>query len=75
MQIYEQAWNLTEMCDKVLCFYFIKTPEPMVIGDGILVSQIWPVVSTSDDEKFNTKNHTKVTCATYFFLVLLNPVY
>ena len=38
----------------------------MVIGDGIAISQSWPVVNTTDDEKFNTKNHTKVTCATYF---------
>ena len=55
MQIYEQAGNLTEMCDRVLCFYFIRIPEPMVIGNGIPVSQSWPVVSTADDEKFNTK--------------------
>ena len=50
----------------------------MVIGDDIPVSQIWPVVSAEDDEKFNIKNHTKVTCATYFWLnilILLNPAY
>ena len=50
----------------------------MVTGDGIQVSQIWPVVSAADDEMFNTKNHTKVTCATYFWfnvLILLNPAY
>ena len=54
MQIYEQARNLTEMCDGILYFYFVRTPEPMVIGDGIPVSQIWPVVLAADDEKFNT---------------------
>ena len=50
----------------------------MVIGDGIPVSQICPVVSAADDEKFNTKNRTKVTCATYFWLnvlILLIPAY
>ena len=46
MQIYEQVSNLTEMCDRVLCFYSIRTPEPMVIGDGIPVSKSWSVVST-----------------------------
>ena len=64
------------MCDKILCFYFVRTQKPMVIGEDILDSQIWPVVSAEDDEKFNTKNHTKVTCATYFWLnilILLNP--
>ena len=58
--------------------WFYGTPEPMVIGDGILVSQIWPVVSTADDEHFTTKNHTKVTCATDFRFnipILLNPEY
>ena len=43
----------------------------MVIGDGIPVSQIWSVVSAADDEKFNTKNHTKVTCATDFWFNIL----
>ena len=57
MQMYDQAWNLKDMCDRVLCFNFVRTPEPVVIGDGITVSQIWPVVSTADDEKFNTRNH------------------
>ena len=45
----------------------------MVSGDGIPVNEIWPVVSASDN-----KNHTKVTCATYFWfniLILLNPAY
>ena len=44
----------------------------MVIGDVIPVSQIWPMVSTADDEKFNTKSNTKVTCATYSGLIFLN---
>ena len=50
----------------------------MVIGDGIPVSQILSVVSAADDEKFNTKNRTKVTCATYFWFyifILPNPAY
>ena len=50
----------------------------MVTGGGIPVSQIWSVVSAADDAKFNTKNHTKVTCSTYFrfnILILLNPAY
>ena len=49
------------MFDRVLRFYFVRTPEPLVIGDGILASQICSVVSTVDGEKFNTKNHTEVT--------------
>ena len=48
-----EIWQ--EMCDRILCFYFIMTPEPMVIGNGILVNQIWQVVSAANDEKFNTK--------------------
>ena len=78
MQIYEQAWNLTEMCDGILCIYLVRTPEPMVIGDGIPVCQIWPMVSVADDEKFNTKIHTKVTCVTYFWFnifILLKSAY
>ena len=66
MQIYELACNFTEMCDSVLSFYFVRNPETNLIGDGILVGQIWPLVSSVDDEKFNTKSHTKVTYTTYF---------
>ena len=50
----------------------------MITGDDIPVSQIWPVVGAADNEKFNGKNRTKVTCATYFWfkiLILLNPAY
>ena len=39
----------------------------MVIGDGIPVSKIYPVAGTTDDEKFNSQNHTKVPLATYFW--------
>ena len=64
------------MFNRKLCFGW--TIQPVVIGDGVLVSQIWPVVIAADDEKINTKNCTKVTCANYlwfYILILLNPAY
>ena len=40
----------------------------MIIGDGIAVSQIWPVVSTADDEKLNGKIYTKGNMCNIFLV-------